>query len=349
MARGAPVRAAPWTVDQPGTMRHNRGGTSRCGPEGGKQIMEQGATPAPPASIGIARTITAGNGRSLACLEVGDPDGPLILHNHGGPSSRLEARLFADAATRHRLRFICVDRPGIGQSAPQQPRTYAGWAGDLTTIADALGHREFGVTGWSEGGPWALAAAAYIDPGRLRHVSSLAPGSYGAFGDNSAARYLSKIDALGGFLALHFEPGFRLMYATIGLSADHFRNSYLKALEKAVNDYDRRILARPGVAAAFCDASAECFAHGSEGLVRDAELLYRRWAFDVTRIERPVHLWQGLADTLVPPAINEEIADRMPGAVWHPVEAAGHFVAIGAADEILAVAAGDLGVPGRQP
>ncbi len=60
------------------------------------------------------------------------------------------------------------------------------------------------MTGWSEGGPWALAAAAYIDPARLRHVSSIAPGSYGAFGDNSAAQYLSKIDALGGTLALRF-------------------------------------------------------------------------------------------------------------------------------------------------
>ena len=81
------------------------------------------------------------------------------------------------------------------------------------------------MTGWSEGGPWALAAAAYIDPARLRHVSSIAPGSYGAFGDNSAAQYLSKIDALGGTLALRFKPGFRLMYATLGLTAKRFRTA----------------------------------------------------------------------------------------------------------------------------
>ena len=89
--------------------------------------------------------------------------------------------------------------------------------------------------------------------------------------------------------------------------------------------------------------SAECFAQGSEGLVRDAELLYRDWAFDVTKIERPVHIWQGTDDTLVPPPINSTIADRMPGAVWHPVEGAGHFVAVGAQDEILAIAAKELG------
>ena len=248
-----------------------------------------------------------------------------MIHNHGGPSSRLEARLFANAASKNGLRLICVDRPGIGQSSPQKERSYAGWADDLTTIADALGYHEFGVTGWSEGGPWALAAAAYIDPVRLRHVSSIAGGSYGAFGDNWAADHLSKADALGGFLALHFEPGFRLMYAAIGITAEHFRATYFKELQKAVNDYDRQILLQPGFEAAFCETSAECFAQGSDGLVRDSELLYRRWAFDVSTIERRVHMWQGLDDTLVAPFINQTIAERMPGAVWHPVEGSRSF------------------------
>ena len=290
-------------------------------------------------------TVTTRDGRTLAYLEVGDPDGPLVLHNHGGPSSRLEARLFADAAVKHGLRFVGVDRPGIGRSSPQKERSYAGWADDLVAIADALGRREFGVTGWSEGGPWALAAAAYVDPERLRHVSSIAGGSYGAFGDNWASDRMSRIDALGGFLALHFEPGFRLMYAALGITAEHFRGTYAKQLRQAVNAYDAAILAAPGVEEAFCDASAECFAQGSDGLVRDAELLYRRWAFDVGAIRRPVHMWQGDDDTLVPEFINRAVADRMPGAVWHEVKGAGHFVALGAAGEILGIAADELRAP----
>ena len=118
-----------------------------------------------------------------------------------------------------------------------------------------------------EGGPWALAAAAYIDPRRLHHVSSIASGSY------------------------------------------------VKQLISAVNDYDRHILALPGFETAFCEASAECFAQGSDGLVRDSELLHRSWAFDVTTIKRRVHMWQGTDDRLVADAINKTVADRMPGAV----------------------------------
>lgn len=288
------------------------------------------------------RTVAARDGRTLAYLEVGDPRGPLVIHNHGGPSSRFEARLFASLASKNRLRLICVDRPGIGQSSRQKNRTYAGWADDLLAIADALGAREFGVTGWSEGGPWALAAAAYIDPRRLRHVSSIAGGSYGTFGDNWAADQLSKADAMGGYLALSFRPGFRLMYAILGLTAKRFRRSYADQLRKTLNDYDRQILLQPDVEATFCDASAECFAQGSDGLVRDSELLYRRWAFDVTAIERPVHMWQGTDDHLVAASINRTVADRMPGAVWHQVEGAGHFVAVGAGDDVFAIAAREL-------
>lgn len=291
----------------------------------------------------VTASVTTPDGRRLAYLEVGDPDGPLVMHNHGGPSSRLEAHLLADAAAKNGLRLICIDRPGMGQSSTQKARTYSGWANDLVAIADSLGSQEFGVTGWSEGGPWALAAAAYINPARLRHVSSIAPGSYGAFGDNSAAQYLSKMDALGGSLALRFKPGFRLMYAALGLSAKRFQNSFVKQIRNNLSEYDQRMLDKSEIAKGFGDACAECFAHGSDGLVRDAELLYRRWAFDIGTIERPVHLWQGLDDALVPDPINKAVADAMSGTVWHPVEGGGHFIAVGSGDEILAIAAKELG------
>ncbi|MEV2218306.1 alpha/beta hydrolase [Nocardia vinacea] len=291
---------------------------------------------------GPTKSVTTLDGRQLSYLEVGNPHGPLVIHNHGGPSSRIEARFFADSAMKKRLRLVCVDRPGIGQSSPQKARTYAGWADDMTAIADALGCNEFGVTGWSEGGPWALAAAAYIDPLRLRHVSSIAGGSYGAFGDNWAADYLSKVDALGGSLALRFTPGFRLMYAILGITAKRFRKPYLEQARKAVNDYDRQILLQRSFASYFSEASAECFAQSSDGLVRDSELLYQNWAFDVTTIERRVHMWQGMDDRLVPDPINKAVADRMPGSIWHPVEGAGHFVAVGSADEWFGIAAEEL-------
>lgn len=281
-------------------------------------------------------------GRSVATLEVGDPDGPLVIHNHGGPSSRLEAKVFASHARDLGLRFMCVDRPGQGMSDPQHDRTFAGWAHDLEAIADALGADRFAVTGWSEGGPWALAAAACLDPARLVHVSSIAPGSYGAFGTNWAAKHLSSADAMGGFLALHFRPGFQLMYDLIDIAATRFPEQYKKGLLKASCPADLAALADDDVLNAIVEAGRECFRQGADGLVADARMLYQQWPFDVTSIQRPVHLWQGSADTFVPYAVNEPLGERMPGAVWHEVADGGHFIAISHAAEILEIAANDL-------
>ena len=60
------------------------------------------------------------------------------------------------------------------------------------------------------------------------------------------------------------------MYAAIGFTAERLRGTYLKQLQRSVNDYDREIIRRPGVGPTFAEASAECFAHGASGLVADA-------------------------------------------------------------------------------
>lgn len=277
--------------------------------------------------------------RALAYREVGAPDGHLVLHNHGGPSSRLEADLFDSAARERGLRFVGVDRPGIGESDPQAGRTFATWADDLVALADAFDAHRFAVLGWSEGGPWALAAAAYLDPARLVHVGTIGGGSYGAFGPNWAAPYLNSTDALGGRLALHFRSGFRVMYALLGVSATRFGASYGRALLKSVCPADREVLADDAVLTRFLATSRECFRQGSRGLVVDATMLYQAWPFDVRHVARPVHFWQGTDDTLVPEVINKKVADAMPSAVWHPVTGGGHFIAVSHADQILTLVA----------
>lgn len=280
-------------------------------------------------------------GRVVTYLEVGDPNGPLVLHNHGGPSSRLEAGLFGHAAETNGLRFICADRPGIGGSELQPGRTFETWANDLQLLADSFHAHRFAVTGWSEGGPWGLAAAAYLDPARLAHVSSIAGGSYGTFGANWASPYLSGVDKSGGYLALHLRPIFRLMYKLLGVSASRFEDRYVKALKKTLSVADREVLADEKVCRTFQRAGRECFRHGADGLIADAIMLYEAWPFDVERVRRPVHFWQGDTDTLVPEVVNRKVAEKTPGAVWHLVSG-GHFIAVSYADDILAQAAKDL-------
>jgi pimeloyl-ACP methyl ester carboxylesterase len=90
------------------------------------------------------------------------------------------------------------------------------------------------------------------------------------------------------------------------------------------------------------EAGRECFRQGAEGLINDARMLYEAWPFDVTAIHRPVHLWQGTADTFVAESVNRPLGERMPGAIWHEISDGGHFIAISQGAEILSVAALDL-------
>jgi pimeloyl-ACP methyl ester carboxylesterase len=67
------------------------------------------------------------DGRTLACLELGDPSGAPVLYFHGFPGSRLEARVAATAAAGLGVRLLSVDRPGFGQSTFHPRRRIGSW------------------------------------------------------------------------------------------------------------------------------------------------------------------------------------------------------------------------------
>jgi pimeloyl-ACP methyl ester carboxylesterase len=89
------------------------------------------------------------------------------MHFHGAGSSRLEHPIENAASLTAGVRVLVVDRPGHGLSSFQKQRTLLGWANDIKELADQLGLEQFAVTGWSAGGPYALACA-YALPERVK-------------------------------------------------------------------------------------------------------------------------------------------------------------------------------------
>lgn len=60
--------------------------------------------------------LTLSDGRRLAYLDLGDPDGFPLVSCHGGLSSALDVVPSDASAHDHNLRIIAADRPGIGSS-----------------------------------------------------------------------------------------------------------------------------------------------------------------------------------------------------------------------------------------
>src|SRR5207245_1977267 len=97
-----------------------------------------------------------------------------LLHLHGAAGSRLHAQPFEEAAKAARVRVIAPDRCRIGQSDPRPDVTLVSYSQDLEGLADALGIKRFALSGHSNGGVFAMAAAHALG-GRVTGVIPINP------------------------------------------------------------------------------------------------------------------------------------------------------------------------------
>jgi pimeloyl-ACP methyl ester carboxylesterase len=84
---------------------------------------------------------------------------------------------------------------------------------------------------------------------------------------------------------------------------------------------------------------------GVDGWLDDDLAFTRPWGFDLGEIVKPVALWQGSADLMVPFAHGRWLASQLPDADVHLEPDEGHLsIAIGAVDRMLdeLVAAGGV-------
>lgn len=281
-----------------------------------------------------ADTIALPDGRRLAYLEFGAPQGTPILQMHGLPSCRWEAALAGAAARARGVRLICPDRPGLGGSDPLPGRTIAAWPGDLAALADALGLERFSVVGVSGGTPYALACALAF-PERIQRVAIVSglcpwPPVQGKPAVGGAIRTLAALARKGGVVPRGIS----------GMLAGWVRWApgpyFALAWYTMLNAADRAALARPGDRTIFRRMGMGAFAQGGAGAALEARLLFSDWALALARLRQPVAIWHGGADSVVPPAMAEALARALPGADFRLAAGEGHFsVAVRRADEIL--------------
>ena len=140
--------------------------------------VPEGEAWTPPAT----RELTAGRGRVLRYCCYGPADGLPVISLAGTPGTRWERPDVITAFEQAALRVAAPDRPGYGGSTRQPGRTVASVAADVLMIADAHGWPRFAVTGFSGGGPHALACAALL-AGRVTCCAAVAtPAPAGAAG-----------------------------------------------------------------------------------------------------------------------------------------------------------------------
>lgn len=281
------------------------------------------------------RTVVLPDGRTLAFQEHGNSDDQVVLYFHGTPSCRVEW----DALTRPGLaqklgaRLIAVDRPGCGLSDFQPGRKITDWPKDVANLADSLAIAQFAVLGYSGGGSYALACAAFL-PDRVTSVgvaSCMAPHDAPGLTDainSDALRFMR--------LARERQLVHRLVVTMLRIGAAWTPSTILRSAMQALPEPDRVMLRRPEIAAGFIRMILETTRRGTAGASKDTELMVSSWLFDPSEVHKQVDLWQGEEDRNVPAEMGHYLAGRLPDCVARFMPGEGHIsLAVNHFEEIV--------------
>lgn len=268
------------------------------------------------------------DGRTIEVRVVGPEDGlPLVFH-HGTPQGAVEFGILERAATERGLRVVAASRPGYGASTPRADgtttATVADDARDTEVVLDHLGLGEFVTLGWSGGGPRALACAAVLPDRCLAAACGVGIAPRDEFdgdlrdgmGEENVSEYTAAFagaEALAAHLAEHGTPH-------LSVTAEEVAT----ALGSLAPPVDRAALTgelAEYIAASFRHAGAQ----GITGWHADDLTHTRPWGFSVREISRPVAVWQGTEDQMVPFAHAEWLVAAVPRVRAHLENGEGHL------------------------
>lgn len=261
-------------------------------------------------------------GRTLACLELGDPGGSPVLYFHGYPGSRLEGLLGARTARRLGLRLLAPDRPGFGESTFLPGRTISAWAADMAELAGQFELERFAIVGVSGGAPYALACAARI-PERVSRAGLV--GALGPLVRKQPTHDMVTLNRLALALAARSPFLARLTVQLVARWVRRHPERYLAHMMATAPPADRRVLADPGYRATVTESTVEALRQGGRGAAWELTLLARPWDFRLQEVLVPVRIWQGLADNIVPAAMAQHLAAVLPNSECHYLPDEGHL------------------------
>jgi pimeloyl-ACP methyl ester carboxylesterase len=105
---------------------------------------------------------------------------------------------------------------------------------------------------------------------------------------------------------------------------------------------DLSFFANSRAASGFRRSLAEAFARGTGGFAQDMIIEGRAWAFDASKIDVPVRVIHGDADTLAPLAHAHHTAELIPRATMDVIPGQGHLSIIDFLPDIVTDLAAEL-------
>ncbi|MGO9407876.1 MAG: alpha/beta fold hydrolase [Acidimicrobiales bacterium] len=274
------------------------------------------------------------DGRRLRVRVSGPPHGlPLVFH-HGTPGAVTPFRAVERAAHERGMRLVTTSRPGYGDSSRREGRGVVDVVADTRAVLGAMGAERCVVSGWSGGGPHALACAARLEQAAaVLSIAGVAP--YEADG-------LDWLAGMGEENLTEFKAaveGEASLRPYVELGREHLAEvtaaGIVESLASVLPDVDRAVLTDE-FGEDMSSSFHEALRAGVDGWLDDDLAFVRPWGFDLREVSIPTMIWQGSADLMVPFAHGRWLSSRLSHATVHLEQGEGHLsIALGAIGPML--------------
>lgn len=256
-----------------------------------------------------------------------------IIFHHGTPGDASLWQPWLDTAATFGMRAISYSRAGYGRSDRNLGRTVFSNNTDISEILDSLKISCFISIGWSGGGPHALATTC-----DYRNFGAICFAGIGEYG----AADLNFLEGMGQ--ENHDEFGAALLgEKSITDWLREFASNLqsvtgaevLEAFGSLIGKADRAVL-QDGYADEVAKVMRKGLALGFTGWIDDDLAFVKEWGFKLSEVSKPVFLWQGDDDFMVPHAHSRWLEKHIPTAVLRFIPGQGHIsIGIKYRDEIL--------------
>jgi pimeloyl-ACP methyl ester carboxylesterase len=278
------------------------------------------------------------DGRLMSYGEYGSraSDARPFIFVHGIPDCRFDCVMLPsdeERARRMNIRWIGIDRPGMGLSTIHPGRTVTGWIDDLRHLINHLKLDSYRVLGVSGGTAYALAAAKLLPRDQLKSVGimvGVAPWEAGLSGMSIVSRvgmtvYKHYPAAVGAFHKKFLLPIVHQESPAATEKMMRRSKSSLKQVNIADDD-------APGLAKVW----REAFRQGADGVTEDSTTATEPWGFELEEVDYPgIRLWYGSEDVNTPPHMGKWMSARLPQAIYREYPGKSHFTMWDHAEDVL--------------
>ena len=243
-----------------------------------------------------------------------------ILFHHGTPGECTGWQKWFTNLTD--VKAVAASRPGYGLSDRKKGRTVATDIDDQSELLEFLGIKKFDSIGWSGGGPHAINMTR-----NQSCVGAITLAGVGEWGNQD-------LDFLAGMgPENHEEFGAALSGAQeiekwMHNNAEIFKNvkgsDLIESFGGLLGDADKRALT-PDVAEADAASYRRALSMGYYGWMDDDLAFVQAFGFELSKIDKPVLVWQGDDDFMVPRAHSEWLSKHISTAKLNFVAGHGHI------------------------